>query len=31
VGEPADLQGGPIFFLNVEKQESKREQGGAAL
>jgi len=31
VGGGADLQGGPIFFTNAEKQENKREQGGAAL
>jgi len=31
VGRPADLQGGAIFFSNAEKQENKREQGGASL
>jgi len=30
-GGPADLQGGPIFVSNAEKQESKREQGGSTL
>jgi len=27
-GGASDLQGGPIFFSNAEKQEKKREQGG---
>jgi len=31
VGGGADLQGGPICFSNVEKQERKREQGGPGL
>jgi len=30
-GGPADLQGGPIFFSNAEKQEDKREQGAHTL
>jgi len=27
-GGGADLQGGPMFFSNAEKQENKRDQGG---
>jgi len=28
VGGAADLQGGPIFFSNAEKQENKRDHWG---
>jgi len=30
-GGPADLQGGPIFFSNTEKQEKKQEKGGSTF